>query len=55
MATVGIYEMTDTWNSGVTTYQGIKMTVTDSGTAVGNMAAFSPVPPPSNGNFLAFM
>jgi len=36
MATVGIYEMTDTWNSGVTTFQGIKMTVTDSGSGSGS-------------------
>lgn len=36
MATIGIYEMTDTWSSGVTTYQGIKMTVTDSGSGSGS-------------------
>lgn len=36
MATIGIYEMTDTWSSGVTTYQGIKMTVTDTGSGSGS-------------------
>jgi hypothetical protein len=33
LATQNIYDLTDTWNSGVTTYYGIKMNVTDSASA----------------------
>src|SRR6476646_8953976 len=33
MATTAIYNMTDTWNSGGTTYDGIMMNVTDSASA----------------------
>jgi len=33
MATVGLYEMTDSWSSGVTTYNSIRMTVTDTGSS----------------------
>jgi hypothetical protein len=33
MATTAIYNMTDTWNSGGTTYSAITMNVTDSASA----------------------
>ncbi len=33
MATTGVYDMTDTWNNGATTFTAIKMDVTDSASA----------------------
>ena len=33
MANVGIYQLTDTWNSGATTFNGIKIDVTDTASA----------------------
>ena len=36
MANVGIYQLTDTWNSGGTTFNGIKIDVTDTASAAGS-------------------
>ena len=33
MANVGIYQLTDTWNDGATTFNGIKLDVTDTASA----------------------
>lgn len=37
MSTMNIYDLTDTWNAGGTTFNAIKMNVTDTASAAGSM------------------
>jgi hypothetical protein len=37
MATQNIFDLTDTWNAGATTFTAVKMNVTDTASAAGSM------------------